>query len=452
MANLPFKYPLDLTGSSPENKVINEQHTIGMMRGRIFVPKGGPFFGNSTVIRDVENDRVLQPRVDYYLVHYHEEASERTNQPVYAAVRIVNRDVSTQVAITTQYVGGEFGYVYSAIVDAIRTLEIDGRPVNWGDLVGVPSEFNPTPHLHDIRNSFNWNSVVDALDRIRVAVLEGDIGSHKLIIDTVNAQFNVFDLFRLQMIQDLAQHRSDTNSAIQALDTKVVDVYIATLRSNLRRYLESTPWKTSSLTVGPNMKYMFYPPSVNTVNWNVTVTIPSNATPEDGATIELFAVRDGCTLTINAGNGPVRRVINNQETLQLDDKTTITNVVVGQAGVKLVWDTRNSTWNLVEQVDPKKARFDTYTLKEITTTGPLDLSQGNCFILSAGSSRNVSFTNIPMNRSFSVTLTVLGGGLVMWPSIAWTNGVTPVLSTNKTIVTLYRTANTWVGSWQAIPA
>lgn len=452
MANLPFKYPLDLTSSSPENRVINEPHTIGAVRGRIFVPQGGPFYGNKTVIRDIDNNRDLVPRVDYYLIHYYEEAAERTNEPVYAAVRIVNRDVSTRVAISTQYVGGEFGYVYAAIVQAVRTLEIDGRPINWGDLVGTPSEYNPAPHLHDIRNSYNWNSVVDALDRIAVNILEGDVASHALLLDMINNKFEFYDQWRDEIIAAFAAHVSATNSAITALDTKIQEVYFPEFRKNLRKYLESTPYKGNRLPVAPATKHMLYPPNVNTVDWTVDIILPSTINPLDGETVEIFAARDGCTVNFEALNGPIRRVINNQETLQLQDSKRLNGVKLGSQGIKLVWDARNGTWNLIEQIDYLKARFDTYSLKDITTSGELNLALGNCFVLTAGANRMVSFTNIPMNRALSVTLTVRGNGVVMWPNILWVNGQVPVLSSNRTVITLYRSDNTWFGTWQTFPA
>jgi len=80
MAGTIFKYPLDLLGTSQTNKVTDEEHTIGAVRGRLFAADYGPFFGNSAVVKDAATGKTLVPNVDYVLVHYYREASVATGQ------------------------------------------------------------------------------------------------------------------------------------------------------------------------------------------------------------------------------------------------------------------------------------------------------------------------------------------------------------------------------------
>ena len=64
-----YKFPLDLLGTNPANKILGEKHTIGSQRGRIFIADSGPFFGTSLVVRDMTTGKTLKPVEDYLLIH-----------------------------------------------------------------------------------------------------------------------------------------------------------------------------------------------------------------------------------------------------------------------------------------------------------------------------------------------------------------------------------------------
>lgn len=199
MADTIFKYPLDLLGTSPNNKVVGEAHTIGTRNGRIFVTDYGPFFGNTAVVIDAVTGRTLTPVTDYRLVHKYKEAVDRAGQPVYTAVQIVNPDVSTSILINCQYVGGEFSYSYYAIKQALEALMNDNRQVAWGDLVGVPSMFVPAPHLHDIYDLYGLKYLIESNYDISAAIREGDMASRSLLIQQIRDKFKAFDDFALQI-------------------------------------------------------------------------------------------------------------------------------------------------------------------------------------------------------------------------------------------------------------
>lgn len=192
MTDTIFKYPLDLLGTSPTNKVIDEAHTIGLTRGRIFPSNYGPFFGSSVTVVDAVTGKELVPNDQYVLVHYYSEASNRTGQAVYAAVRITDPDVATEVLFTAQMVGGEFSYSTYAIIQAIEGLVDDNRPVSWGDLLGVPSMYNPTPHTHSIYETYRWEHMIWATNDVAAAIREGDTASRSLLVEQLQAKLDEF--------------------------------------------------------------------------------------------------------------------------------------------------------------------------------------------------------------------------------------------------------------------
>lgn len=201
MSDTIFKYPLDLFGTSPNNKVIDEVHVIGTTSGRIFASDYGPFFGNSVVLKDGVTGRELRAIDDYVLVHYYLEGSQAVGQSVYAAVRITNPEVSTRILCTWQVVGGEYSFSTYAIKQAIEELALDNRPIQWGDLVGVPSQFVPTPHLHDAYDLYGLKYMVEAQLDVAAAIREGDAASRKLLLDQVSAKFAGLDQFCIQLAQ-----------------------------------------------------------------------------------------------------------------------------------------------------------------------------------------------------------------------------------------------------------
>lgn len=199
MADTIFKYPFDPLGTSPTNRVLEEAHTIGALRARMFAADYGPFFGSSVIVKDAVSGRVLLPVQDYVLVHYYREAGMATGQAVYAAVRIINPDVSTQILFTAQMVGGEFSYSTFAIKQAIQDLMNDDRPVHWGDLIGVPSQFVPAMHLHSAYDLYGMKYLIESNYDISAAIREGDVNSRQLLLDQVRQKFGDLDNFMLAM-------------------------------------------------------------------------------------------------------------------------------------------------------------------------------------------------------------------------------------------------------------
>lgn len=199
MSDTIFKYPLDLTGTSRDNLVQGEAHTIGSRRGRIFCADYGPFFGDSAVVVDAITGKPLKPVDDYRLVHYYREASERTGQAVYTGVQVHNLNVSTSILFDAQMVGGEFSYSTYAIQKALEALTNDERPVSWGELLGVPAQFVPAPHLHDAYDLYGFKYLIESNYDIAAALREGDGASRTLLLEQINARLAAYDRLSMQL-------------------------------------------------------------------------------------------------------------------------------------------------------------------------------------------------------------------------------------------------------------
>lgn len=207
------KYPLDLSGESAENLVLNEPQTLLPGLNRTAVPNYGVFYTKDLVVIDAANGEELTPSTDYVPIAYVEEASDRSGLEVCAAIVVTNSNVSDNILMTYRVVGGEFSKLTSVLISYLETINIDERTVAWGDLLGKPSLFPPASHLHDIGDIYGWEYVVEAIGKVREAILYGDVQSHEEIINSINSRYESLS----------AQMAEGNDTLIQALNTHTSD-------------------------------------------------------------------------------------------------------------------------------------------------------------------------------------------------------------------------------------
>lgn len=214
MTPLVIKYPLDLTGVNPNNLVIGEPHSMTRRKVRAIATNYGPFFTKGLKVYDAANGRELVRGMpseggQYVAAELYQDASTRAGQEVCAIIVITDEGVSDNVLLDYQVLGGEFSSSVTAIMDLIASLELDDRPVAWGDILGKPSAYPPAYHLHDIGDIYGFEYIVDALERVRNAILMGDVASHDEIYRYIDRMLADLD-GRFDTIEnDLATHKAD---------------------------------------------------------------------------------------------------------------------------------------------------------------------------------------------------------------------------------------------------
>lgn len=219
MSLVPVKYPLDLTGTAVTNKVADEAHQLNNSIYRVFVPKSGAFFTDSVAVRDAATNRVLVKGVDYYPAVLYRQPTRQTGKEVHQIIVIVDRTCGANILFDAQILGGEYSYSYDAIVQMVQNLDLDNRPVEFEAIIGKPTSWNPTPHLHDIGDVYGFEYQVAALERVRQAILLGSGASTKAIYDYLKNQIveinNTIDVIR--------NNQSTPASVIDALGFTPVD-------------------------------------------------------------------------------------------------------------------------------------------------------------------------------------------------------------------------------------
>lgn len=207
--SLILKYRLDLTGKDPANLILNQPIDLLPAKNRVAIPTYGPFYTEGLVIRERATQRVLEPDVHYKAVNLHEEATLLSGMEACTFVVVTDPEVHSELEMDYQIVGGSFIVPVDAIIKLIEDLDLDNRPVKWGDIYGKPEKYNPTKHLHDAGDLYGFEYVTAALERIRDAILIGDAAAHEEILDYVDKQDGILN----DLIKDLEirfdQHRTD---------------------------------------------------------------------------------------------------------------------------------------------------------------------------------------------------------------------------------------------------
>lgn len=174
MATVPYRYLEDLTGTSPNNKVVNDDYDLSVNAVRAVAVRYGPFFAESIKVVDLVTNIPLVKDKDYSLVGLLPDLTARTGKGIYDSLLIVKKDMGNRVRLDYQTVGGPYLNQAQTIADLAEAAGNDNRPVDW--ITGVlnkPLEYNPSIHSHWLNDVVGWGPIVAGLDRIATAITIG---------------------------------------------------------------------------------------------------------------------------------------------------------------------------------------------------------------------------------------------------------------------------------------
>ena len=208
MSKLVVRYDLDSTGISQNNLVVGEEHTLTKRLNRTIAPKYGAYYETSLIIVDTVTNKELVKGVQWYPGELYEVPTAKYGKGIYALIVITDTEVSNNIKIQYQALGGEYTNYTEAILNMMEVLNLDDRPVYWPNIVAKPGEYPPSKHLHDLGDVYGFEYVVHAVDRLREAIEFGDEMSHNriyLYLDQKLAQMEI-------RIKALVQTAIDTGS------------------------------------------------------------------------------------------------------------------------------------------------------------------------------------------------------------------------------------------------
>ena len=226
------QYALDPTGLNSDNLVHNEIHQLTPNRRiRAIAPIYGAYYTEGLIVTDGSTQGVLTKGVDYITVDLVPTASETYGKEICSVILVLNTNVSNTVYITYQVLGGMYTKNFSGIANYINTLAIDNRPVAWPNIIGKPSSFNPTQHLHDIGDVYGFEYITYALERIRSAILVGDNYAYDQVLAYVDSMINTLKNLFIRSLSDYNAHILDLSNPHQTDKSQVGLEYLENMRA-----------------------------------------------------------------------------------------------------------------------------------------------------------------------------------------------------------------------------
>lgn len=172
-----YRYPLDILGTSPSNRV-TQTRTLNMttkMGDKFFIPENAPFFAEGCEIYKVGSPTPLVRGIDYELIFNFPDIFQITEKNIYGGVKFKNRNISGQVRIDAQILGGPFLQPVQNILETIARNKTNVNTATWGELAGVPAGFPVLDHTMISDDEIGYGEINTTLRDI-AALLAGMTG------------------------------------------------------------------------------------------------------------------------------------------------------------------------------------------------------------------------------------------------------------------------------------
>lgn len=187
MATLPNRYLEDLTGTSPNNKVIGDVYPLSDKASRAVAMRYGPFFGDTMVVYDDINNTPLVRNKDYSLVGLLPELTARTGKGVYDAVLITKPNMGNRVRLDCQVVGGPYHNQSDTIATLAEAVLNDKRPVEWHTgVLDKPYQYPTAIHPHWLQDVVGFGPLVASIDRVATAITMGQGPIFNFLLGRIN--------------------------------------------------------------------------------------------------------------------------------------------------------------------------------------------------------------------------------------------------------------------------
>ena len=186
MPNPVVMLPLDYTGLEAGNRITNEPAAIGVGQMRLIVPVYHPFFRESLIVVD---NATGSPLTDdqFFCTDLDRDLTMRSGKEIYTNVVIKDSQVSPDVRLTYQSVGGPYARDRQGLIDWLEDRKNTGGIEDWGIITDKPKLYNPDmSHKHLLAHIYGMEYVVAGLKRVEEAVYIGDNGAYAKVQQTLD--------------------------------------------------------------------------------------------------------------------------------------------------------------------------------------------------------------------------------------------------------------------------
>lgn len=190
------RYAYDPTGINPDNLVIGEIHTLSANQARALATKNGAYFTDPGSLRvyDHLSNQILERGTQYQVIELVQDVTMRLGKEVCLMLLIIDRNVSNKVRINYQALGGMYQNTTSALIAMYETISQDNRPIDFANILNKPTGYLPTEHFHLLSDVYGFEPVVQALERVRNAIILSDVPAFEEIVNWAAREIDALKL------------------------------------------------------------------------------------------------------------------------------------------------------------------------------------------------------------------------------------------------------------------
>lgn len=256
------RYPLDLTGNHPDNRVMAEVHSITPQE-RIFNVMAGAFYTESVQITYL-GER-LTAHEDFRFHRVVEDAIRQSGKDVAMLIEITDKAISGDIEVRYQAVGGEFQNIHESLVDMLENYKHDARGTFYKDIIEKPRFFEPVRHLTSIYDIYGLNPITGPLNElVSIARHRATKENSSLLIrlHRIEQMIHDADLGNLDLsgIANLRNELNQVKKQVAAADITALTQSFNALKSALESQISGLTEKVDAAL----------PRAITEVNTNVT--------------------------------------------------------------------------------------------------------------------------------------------------------------------------------------
>ena len=256
------RYPLDLTGNHPDNRVMAEVHSITPQE-RIFNVMAGAFYTESIQITYLGEQ--LTAHEDFRFHRVVEDAIRQSGKDVAMLIEITDKSVSGDIEVRYQAVGGEFQNIHESLVDMLENYKHDARGTFYKDIIEKPRFFEPVRHLTSIYDIYGLNPIAGPLNElVSIARHRATKENSSLLIrlHRIEQMIHDADLGNLDLsgIANLRNELNQVKKQVAAADITALTQSFNALKSALESQISGLTEKVDAAL----------PRAITEVNTNVT--------------------------------------------------------------------------------------------------------------------------------------------------------------------------------------
>lgn len=215
-------YELDLTGSLPANRIVNERKIIANCANnfRCFIPDFAPFFRDGLELRQIVSGRTVDliEGLHYYLGHYYEEGTVASKRKVYGSVMLIEPMAGVLEFTRYNTMGGHTNTTKEAIAQHLGKPDLaDPRNIDWREVMAVSTIITPMQKPESYAEAISSDEIIAELENLNKAMNSNINGGQSTAYRELQA--SITHLNDRMISEGFYSHPSDPTAHAVSIDT-----------------------------------------------------------------------------------------------------------------------------------------------------------------------------------------------------------------------------------------